>query len=145
MLIDLLFMKDILSFNKSIQLPHEGYSPFIEFLKAYAIICVVLAHAIPDKYFGIIQFELWGDMQVPLFILIQTFHAYKKGLKPQLKFKKLFDRIMLPFLVTQFVIIAVWLLVSCVTPTLSVSNELLGIAIGGGKVRGPIILGCIYR
>ena len=45
--------------------------------------------------------SLWGDQAVPLFLLIQDFHAYKYGVDKAVKmpnFVKLFNRIFKPFL-----------------------------------------------
>lgn len=89
-----------LTFNKT------GYDPFIDFLKAYSIICVVIAHILPSEFYKYILFQVWGDMQVPMFVLIQVFHAYKKGVKPKLNWSSLLKRIFLPFVVIQAVIIS---------------------------------------
>lgn len=88
-----------LSFNKT------GYDPFIDFLKAYSIICVVVAHILPAEFYKYILFQAWGDMQVPMFVLIQVFHAYKKEVQPKLNWASLLKRICLPFIVVQLVII----------------------------------------
>ena len=92
--------------GRSITINKSGYDPFIDFLKAYSIICVIIAHILPSsvlyKYF---LFHVWGDMQVPMFVLIQVFHAYKKGTQPRLNRDGLFKRICLPFLVVQGVIV----------------------------------------
>lgn len=92
-------MSRTLTFNKT------GYDPFIDFLKAYSIICVILAHILPTESFKYILFHVWGDMQVPMFVLIQVFHAYKKGTTPKLNWSSLLKRIVLPFIVIQAVII----------------------------------------
>ena len=89
----------VLIFNKT------GYDPFIDFLKAYSIICVVIAHILPVHFYKYALFEVWGDMQVPMFVLIQVFHAYKKELKPILNWQKLLKRILLPFVAVQTIII----------------------------------------
>ena len=87
-----------LTFNKT------GYDPFIDFLKAYSIICVVIAHILPASLYKYILFQVWGDMQVPMFVLIQVFHAYKKGVQPKLNWASLFKRICLPFAAIQVLI-----------------------------------------
>lgn len=87
-----------LTFNKT------GYDPFIDFLKAYSIICVVIAHILPAQCYKYMLFEVWGDMQVPMFILIQVFHAYKKEQTPKLNWSNLLKRIFFPFVVVQAVI-----------------------------------------
>ncbi len=91
--------------SKAISFNKTGYDPFIDFLKAYSIICVVIAHILPAEFYKYILFQVWGDMQVPMFVLIQVFHAYKKGLKPQLNWSILFKRICFPFAAIQAFII----------------------------------------
>lgn len=46
----------------------------------------------------------WGGMPVPLFLLIQTFHSFKK--KPKLSLTKILKRVVLPFLLVQTCVIA---------------------------------------
>ena len=82
-------MTSVIKFNKT------GYDPFIDFIKAYAIICVLIGHTLPVTNLG---YGLWAGMQVPLFILVQTFHFYKKE-KTSLNVKKIFQRVVLPFVV----------------------------------------------
>lgn len=71
-----------------------GHDSFIDFIKAYAIICVLFGHTFPhlDK----LGYGLWAGMQVPLFVLIQSFHILKKDYY-SICFKKLFFRIIVPF------------------------------------------------
>lgn len=87
-----------MTFNKT------GYDPFIDFLKAYSIICVVIAHILPSEYYKYILFQVWGDMQVPMFVLIQVFHAYKKEVRPKLNWSSLLKRIFFPFVAVQAII-----------------------------------------
>lgn len=84
----------VVTFNKT------GYDPFIDFLKAYAIIFVVVAHIFPTSLWNYCLFQVWADMQVPIFILIQAFHAYKKG-APIIKWTTLLNRIIIPFVLVQ--------------------------------------------
>lgn len=82
----------IVSFNKT------GYDPFIDFIKAYAIICVLIGHTLPlHDYWG---YGLWAGMQVPLFVLVQAFHCFKKD-TPNIHLKKIFLRIVLPYILVQ--------------------------------------------
>lgn len=79
-----------------------GHDPFIDFIKAYAIICVLIAHTLPaglGKYIGSC---LWLDMQVPLFVLIQSFHVLKRP--SHFDVTKIIIRIIFPFLLAQAVI-----------------------------------------
>lgn len=81
--------------TKAITFSKTGYEPFIDFIKAYAIICVLIGYTLPIAYMG---YGLWAGMQVPLFILVQTFHFYKRD-DVNLNIKKLFQRIVLPFII----------------------------------------------
>ena len=115
-----------LSFNKT------GYDPFIDYLKAYSIFFVVIAHCLPVVLYKYMLFEVWGDMQVPMFILIQVFHAYKKDIRPHVNLKKLIKRIILPFVAVQTFIMSVM----CIQNSENASEEMLKFVIGGGKGPG---------
>jgi hypothetical protein len=91
-------MKHIVYFNT------HGYDPFIDFLKAYAIICVLLGHTFP--YLDKIGYGLWAGMQVPIFIMIQAFHSLKKD-NPKFIFSNLLKRIFIPFALTTSISIAI--------------------------------------
>ena len=126
-------MEKVVVFNKT------GYDPFITFLKGYAILCVVLAHSVPNIWNT--GYEFWGSMQVPLFLLIQTFHVFKKD-KASLSFKKLLPRIILPFLVLQFILFVIKL--STVGFNLQMIDKQTFIR-GGGMALVLIISGCTFN
>ena len=87
-----MFEAKTVSFNKT------GYDPFIDFIKAYAILCVLIGHTLPfTDYWG---YGLWAGMQVPLFVLVQVFHGFKKDI-PNVNIKKIFLRVILPYLLIQ--------------------------------------------
>lgn len=90
---------------KSVTFNKTGYDPFIDFLKAYSIVFVVVSHNLPVGWWKYCLFSLWGDMQVPMFILIQVFHSFKKGSKPIVKINSLLRRIVFPFFVIQAIIL----------------------------------------
>ena len=87
----------------TITLNKQGYDPFIDFLKGWAIICVVITHAINPTIHDASLFFLWGDWAVPLFLMIQVFHTYKKG-QPSLilSWLKIAKRIIIPFATITF-------------------------------------------
>lgn len=90
-----------------IQLKKQGYDPYIDFIKGLCIIAVVFTHALPSVIKDVSLFCLWGEMAVPIFLLIQVFHAYKQGLdcsKPILTLK-IFKRIIIPFVITLTIIL----------------------------------------
>lgn len=79
----------------------KGYDGFIDFIKAYAILCVLFGHTfspILDK----VAYGVWAGMQVPLFILVQIFHSYKKD-KATVSLVKILTRVVLPFVVFEVV------------------------------------------
>lgn len=79
----------------AIHLVKDGYDPFIDFMKGFCILSVILLHAtthFPGQAYTIGQC-------VPLFLLIQVFHYYKKGLENARPFniQKVWIRILRPF------------------------------------------------
>lgn len=77
----------------------NGYDPFIDYVKGICILFVILTHNLP--YQDEILFPFWGAQAVPCFLLLQVFHAYKKGiLSPiSINIKKVFNRIIRPYLI----------------------------------------------
>ena len=86
----------------------KGYDGFIDFIKAYAILCVLFGHTF--LWLGQVGYTIWAGGQVPLFILIQVFHHYKKG-NPSVDFKKVFRRVMGPFILLELITFCVGLMV----------------------------------
>lgn len=122
---------------KAIVFNKTGYDPFITFLKGYAILCVVLAHSVPNiEHSG---YEFWGSMQVPLFLLIQTFHVFKRD-TATLSLKKLLTRIVIPFLILQTILFTANFIV------VGFDLQVIGgqVLTGGGMALGLIIFGCIF-
>lgn len=118
--------------TKRIVFVKDGYDSFIDFIKTYAIICVLIGHTIPNTdawgYF------LWAGMQVPLFILIQTFHFYKK--KTSFNVKKIIQRIIIPFALMGILTFLIKIITSDAGAKSLIVN---GIANGGGTDREAII------
>ena len=86
----------------AVTLNKNGYDPFIDFIKGFCIVSVVLTHSLPTVCQDYLLFMLWGGMAVPLFLLIQVFHTYKAGLDSQKRILslKMVKRIVIPFLLT---------------------------------------------
>lgn len=89
-----------------VKLNNAGYDPFIDFLKGMCIVWVVLTHSIPYEWQQLIGFPYWGAQAVPLFLLIQAYHYFKKEALPSINWKKLFKRIVVPFVMAQVIILA---------------------------------------
>ncbi len=79
-----------------IQLAKDGYDPFIDFMKGFCILSVVLVHAIPHIPGGVYTI----GQCVPLFLLIQVYHYYKNGMENAKPFniQKVWKRILRLFL-----------------------------------------------
>jgi fucose 4-O-acetylase-like acetyltransferase len=120
--------------NMTISFNTKGYDGYIDFIKAFAILCVILGHSLlPLEKIG---YSLWAGMQVPLFILVQTFHCYKKD-SHKLNIGKILSRVMFPFLTLEVIVFFVALLFGfydCKTLIIKVLN-------GGGMATDLIILG----
>ena len=115
-----MFEEKNISFNKT------GYDPFIDFIKAYAILCVLIGHTIPFTDFW--GYGLWAGMQVPLFILVQSFHGFKKD-TPKISLKKILLRVVLPYFLIQSIALIYLLSSDCST----LNSYLLGGGAGPGS------------
>lgn len=94
--------------TKSILFNTKGHDDFLDFIKAYSILCVLFGHTFP--FLDIVGYNIWAGMQVPLFILIQSFHFYKKD-NNSICFRKVFKRVLIPFLLVEIVTFLLALLV----------------------------------
>lgn len=83
----------------------KGYDPFLDYLKGVCILFVVLTHALPFQEY--ILFPFWGGQAVPLFLLIQSFHFFKKTEYPRPDLKKTWKRIVWPFLLQNVIAITI--------------------------------------
>ena len=85
-------------FSWSFILEREQYEPFIDFIKGISILWVLWEHTMGWKEQT--AFFYWGKLAVPLFLLIQTFHVYKKGVdKVKLPvWTKVSKRVVFPFI-----------------------------------------------
>ena len=111
-------MQKIITCNKL------GYAPFLDFIKADAILSVLLGHTFP--FLDETGYSLWYGMQVPLFILVQVFHVFKKE-NYKLNLNQLFKRVFVPFIAVQLVIFIAFIIKDGFS-----KNLLINYAIGGG-------------
>ena len=87
----------------------HGYDEKIDFIKGLCILFVILNHCITNLP-GIL-FPLWGSPAVSLFLLIQVFHSYKRNDRAiSFNWKKIWGRILKPFLLVQIFLICIWLI-----------------------------------
>ncbi len=83
---------------KAYTLNKVGYEPFIDFLKGLCILWVICEHCMPLPAY--VLFGYWGKMAVPVFLIIQSFHMYKKNNLALPGITNLYKRILQPFLIT---------------------------------------------
>ena len=83
----------------------KGYDPFIDFIKAYAILCVLVGHFLSSSIN--VLYPIWGGNQVPLFVAVQCFHYMKNTPPRPLNVTRIFTRVLIPFIVIQVFIVAV--------------------------------------
>lgn len=83
----------------SIKFNKTAYDPKIDFIKGLCILFVVWTHCMYREELRTILFPYWGDTAVPIFLLIQVFHYFKKGTETRMpSLQKLFKRIVGPFI-----------------------------------------------
>ena len=82
-----------------IELMKNGYDPFIDFLKGFCILSVICNHCL-NQLQDYILFPYWGNLAVPLFLILQSYHVFRKNTyiirKPQII--NMIRRIFVPFL-----------------------------------------------
>ena len=92
------------------ELSRVGYDPSIDFIKGVCIILIVLNHCIPADLRLRIGFPIRGSPAVPIFLIIQVFHFYKKGIYAvKFDFGKVWRRVVKPFLIVELLILLIWL------------------------------------
>lgn len=92
-------------------LKRNGYDPFIDYLKGICIIFVIINHCMPENMMENTGFFFWGVSAVPIFLIIQVFHAYKEGVgNARLNYNRLWQKIVWPFFVAEFVIFAAFII-----------------------------------
>lgn len=86
-------------------LKRRDYDLLIDFIKGSCIIFVIINHCMPKIIMELSGFFFWGVSAVPIFLIIQVFHAYKKGVENvRLNYNRLWKRIFWPFFVAEFII-----------------------------------------
>lgn len=114
----------------------DGYDPFIDYLKEICILWVVFAHAISKTFHDACLFCLWGDMQVPLFLLIQCVHQFKKTEVSMPNWSKMWKRIIKPFLIVEAILFILGILLAYFSPNGKVSEFIEPFVQLGGTGRG---------
>ena len=92
-------------------LSRNGYEPLIDYLKGLCIIFVIINHCMPESIMSKTGFLFWGVPAVPIFLIIQVFHAYKKGVNNvNFKYKPIWRRIVWPFIIAESLILIAFII-----------------------------------
>lgn len=119
------------------RLKKQGYDPFIDYLKGLCIVFVTMNHCMPGKLMSYSAFFFWGVSAVPIFLMIQVFHAYKKGLDHQhIKWQRLWTKIFWPYLLSELVILAYTIIASSDFHFSSIVGETVALVKSGGYGPG---------
>lgn len=118
-------------------LKRDGYDPFIDYLKGICIIFVIINHCMPEDLMASTAFFFWGVSAVPVFLIIQVFHAYKRGIeKAKLNYNKLWKKIIWPFIMAEFVIFVVFIIRDHHFTFYFIVNDILSLIKSGGYGPG---------
>lgn len=120
--------------EKKMEFSKIGHDLSLDFVKGIAILLVLLNHCTASAFQQDSWFFLWGYPAVPLFLLIQVFHAYKGGFgKKSVRWGKIWTRAMSPFLIAEVVILVATIAMYPLEP---VRHLLLSMAYWGGGGPG---------
>jgi fucose 4-O-acetylase-like acetyltransferase len=94
-------------YETKIEFSKIGHDLSLDFVKGVCILLVVINHCIDSSFNHKVLFWLWGSPAVPLFLLIQVYHSYKKGLDGiRISGSKIWKRVLFPFLLVQALLFA---------------------------------------
>lgn len=111
---------------------------FIDFLKGLCIISVVLTHNLPPVVMKASVFVLWGAMAVPLFLTLQSYHVFHRGMRSDKKLKdyyswqNIWHRILKPFAIITLASGAI-LVIAGHNPIATIKGAVISGGIGPGS------------
>ena len=115
----------------------DGYDSLIDYLKGLCIIFVIINHCMPDNIMAKTAFFFWGVSAVPIFLIIQVFHAYKRGIEnAKLKPKKIWEKIIRPFILAELLILIAFIIRDHHFNYNDIINDLLCMIKSGGYGPG---------
>lgn len=117
-----------------IQLNKKGYDPFIDYLKGICILMVIINHG-SLSLCDYLQYPLWVFEAVPIFLLLQVFHVYKKPEPRYPNLNKLWKRIIRPFFIVEFIIFLLGIL-TCILKSQNILSYIHGFIMYGGGGPG---------
>ena len=121
-----------------IKLKRDGYDEYLDYLKGMSIIMVLINHG-AQNIVDMALFPIWIYEAVPMFLLIQVFHAYKKRTVQNPSIKKIWERILRPFVYTQIVFIA-YCFYAFIKRGISIDEYFLDMIMSGGNGQGAYFI-----
>lgn len=121
-----------------IKLKRDGYDEYLDYLKGMSIIMVLINHG-AQNIVDMALFPIWIYEAVPMFLLIQVFHAYKKRTVQNPSIKKIWERILRPFVYTQIVFIA-YCFYAFIKRGISIDEYFLDMIKSGGNGQGAYFI-----
>ena len=120
-----------------------GYRPEIDFIKAAAIIAVILLHSLPAPILlvSLAPFHIW--QAVPIFIMAAGFTgtlATGRGFYSQSRFRRLFSRFLVPFLVVWMVEVMILIFAGKAAP-----GRVAGSLFTGGSGPGSYFIPLFFQ
>ena len=120
-------------YETKIEFSRIGHDLSLDFVKGVCILLVILNHSTGFTFHQDSWFFLWGYPAVPLFLLIQVYHSYKKEFDGiHIQWVKIWKRAFFPFLLVQTLLFAY---VVVTQPTRSLHSIFMAAYFWGG--RGP--------
>ena len=120
-------------YETKIEFSKIGHDLSLDFVKGVCILLVILNHSTGFTFHQDSWFFLWGYPAVPLFLLIQVYHSYKKEFDGiHIQWVKIWKRAFFPFLLVQTLLFAY---VVVTQPTRSLHSIFMAAFYWGG--RGP--------
>ena len=95
--------------NNKITFNKETHDPFIDALKGFSILFVIINHALPLYLKQDVFYNLWGGLGVPIFLLLQTYHYFKRGLNNLKPFNTIafVKKMLVPYIFAELVIVLI--------------------------------------
>ena len=120
-------------FSKNVEL--------FDYLKGWSIIFVILQHCWPRWLRSYILFCTWGQMAVPLFLLVSTALYFRKSDIPSLSMtlSKLYKRVIHPYLLLELAVFVLTLLFGIHSLHSALSDLFLG-GFGSGRYYVPMFV-----
>lgn len=83
--------------------------PFLDFLKGICIVWVILHHCLHNQVKDLTLFCFWGETAVPLFLILQSFHFFRKRNTIIISdyVSKMWKRVIRPFLFVEIVLFSI--------------------------------------